>query len=153
MILDPGLALLLRATGLASDDRARVLLLAIAGQESGWEARRQTPGPARGFWQFEQSGGVRGVLKHPASAPRIAKVCAVLSIPTDEATVYEAIAWSDHIAGAMARLLLWTDPAPLPIADSDAGWRYYDANWRPGHPRPDDWAGNYQAALAAIKQE
>ena len=40
---------------------ARVLLLAIGLQESKFSHRLQIGGPARGYWQFEQGGGVRGV--------------------------------------------------------------------------------------------
>src|SRR5690606_35531315 len=45
-------------------DRATVMLLAIGLQESRFEHRRQIKGPARGFWQFERGGGVRGVMTH-----------------------------------------------------------------------------------------
>ena len=48
--VDPALALLARLTGIQSDARARVLVLAIAGQESAWMYRRQVGGPARSFW-------------------------------------------------------------------------------------------------------
>lgn len=151
VVLEPGLSFLASVTGMPSDDRERVLLLAIAGQESGLASRRQIGGPARSFWQFERGGGVRGVLNHPASAHRIVQLCAALEIPADEATVYEALAWSDHLAVAMARLLLWTDAAPLPaVGDEAAGWSYYARNWRPGKPRPDAWAARYQAAVAAV---
>jgi hypothetical protein len=157
IILDPGLALLATATSTHLDDRAaRVLLLAIAGQESGWESRRQIGGPARGFWQFERGGAVRGVLNHPVSTHPAAKLCAALAIPADEATVYEALAWSDHLAVGLARLLLLTDPAPLPgIGDEAGGWACYVRNWRPGKPHPDVWPLRHQAAVAAYspKQE
>src|SRR4051794_10226049 len=74
LVLDPGLAFL--ASVLPSDpaavssDRLRVELAAIAGQETGWSARRQVGGPARSYWQMESMGGVHGVLTHPVSAPR-----------------------------------------------------------------------------------
>src|SRR5688572_796908 len=49
-------------------DAAKVMLLAIAFQESGCRYRYQlVGGPARGFWQFEQAGGVLGVLTHKKS--------------------------------------------------------------------------------------
>lgn len=155
MILDPGLAFLANATDLRSDDRACVLLMAIAGQESERQWRRQIGGPARGFWQFERSGGVRGVLTHHATAARAVKLCAALAIPPDEATVYEALAWSDHLAVGFARLLLWSDPRALPSvgtdpASRDAAWSYYERNWRPGKPRPEKWSANWVAAAEAI---
>lgn len=151
LILDPGLAVLTRFTGVVSDDRARVLLLAIAGQESAWEHRRQIRGPARGYFQFERGGGTRGVLNHHASAPRALKLLGGLSIPPDEATVYEALAWSDHLAVGFARLLLYTDPRSLPdVGEQDSAWDYYIRNWRPGRPHPENWPMRYMAALAEI---
>lgn len=150
--LDPGLAMLARVTGLASDDRARVMLLAIAGQESNWDARRQAGGPARGHYQFERGGGVRGVLNHPATAARMEALCRFLCVPTDEATVYEAIAWNDPLAVGMARLLLWSDPKPLPaVGAQDAALAYYEGIWRPGKPDASRWALRYPAALQAIQ--
>jgi hypothetical protein len=59
--------------------QARVLLIAIALQESRLTHRDQivkgkkpgVKGPALGLWQFEKGGGVRGVLRHPASKPHL----------------------------------------------------------------------------------
>lgn len=151
LILDPGLSILTRFSGLVSDDRARVLLLAIAGQESAWEHRRQISGPARGFFQFERAGGTRGVLNHHASAPRALKLLGGLSIPSNESIVFEAMAWSDHLAVGFARLLLYTDPRRLPdVGEQDQAWNYYLRNWRPGKPHPDHWPSRYMAALAEI---
>lgn len=152
IILDPGLALLERFTGLAPSDPARVLLLAIAGQESGLTHRRQVPvAHGRGWCQFEKSGGVRGVLTHPMSRPLALKLCAGLAIPVDEDAVFEAIAWSDHLSIGLGRLLLWTDPLPLPpIGEQAAALDYYKRNWRPGRPHDHDWSANYSASLSAV---
>ena len=54
--------------------QARAMLKAIALQESRFEHRKQIGGPARGFWQFEQGGGVRGVLNHPYSREHIRRI-------------------------------------------------------------------------------
>jgi hypothetical protein len=130
-------------------DNARVLLMAIAGQESDWRARRQIGGPARGYWQFEEAGGVAEVL---ATTPQqLGALCAALDIPVDRATLYEAMAWNDILACGMARLLLWQDPAPLPaVGDVQGGWDYYQRNWRPGAPRPDAWPAYYATAKGLI---
>lgn len=150
-ILDPSLIFLKGVTGLKSDDRARVLLLAIAGQESGWTLRRQQGGPAHGFWQFERGGGVRGVLNHPASAHHATKLCTTLSVPTDEQTVYEKLVWNDRLSTAFARLLLWTDPNALPeVGAQDEAWEYYERNWRPGRPRPESWPERYLSACQSL---
>ena len=128
---------------------ARALLLAIAGQESGWTSRLQQPTPvARGFWQCEKNGAVLGVLTHGATGDMLKAHCAALEIPCDLDTVYEAIAWNDPLAYALARLLLWTDPHPLPaLGDVANSWNTYQNLWRPGKPKPNVWAGIYQQAL------
>lgn len=149
--VDPACAILERQ-GVKSDDRARVLMMAIAGQESAWEYRRQIGGPARSFWQFEAGGGVAGVLSHPASAPKIKAVCGELLVPCDVPTVYEAMAWHDVLAACMARLLLYTDPAPLPdVGAVQAGWGYYQRTWRPGAPHPDVWPARYGTAMGLVR--
>jgi hypothetical protein len=135
--------------GIPASDSARVLVMAIAGQESRWAARRQLGGPARSYWQFEQGGGVAGLFR--VTPRELGIVCAACDVAFDAATVFEAMAWNDTLACAMARLLLWTDPAPLPqYWDKIAGWQYYQRNWRPGAPRPESWAGVYDQSLAAI---
>lgn len=149
-IVDPALQFTAPFMGIPVTDEARVLLMTIAGQESNWAARLQVGGPARSYWQFEKGGGVAGVFAQ-ASGP-LQKVCWVLDIPFDEATVFEAMAWNDTLACVMARLLLWTDPAPLPwVGDKRAGWEYYLRNWRPGMPHPDGWETRYDQSLAAMR--
>lgn len=148
--IDPAL-ILLSGTGIKKTDTARVLMLAIAGQESGWTHRIQVGGPAHSFWQFEQGGGVVGVLSHPASKDKIVQVCGRLGVPCLPATVYMAMIDNDVLAACMARLLLYTDPAPLPaVGDVDGGWAYYQRNWRPGMPHPEAWPARYATALSLI---
>lgn len=59
-VVVPGLELL---PAKMDTPKARVMMLAIGMQESRFEHRKQIGGPARGFFQFEEAGGVRGVLK------------------------------------------------------------------------------------------
>ena len=128
---------------------AQVLVMAIAGQESGWMARRQNGGPARGYWQFERYGGVSEVLQK--CSRQMGALCAMLDVPPDADVIFEAMAWNDPLACGMARLLLWGDPAPLPtVGDVNGGYDYYIRNWRPGVPRPSDWPGNYEQAMKAV---
>lgn len=143
-------------------DAARVLVMTIPGQESGgWQYRRQIgigqyypqKVGARGFWQFESPWGgpvaMNDVLQKAAS--QIQTVCRMLEIPCDKFTLYEAVAWNDTLACAMARLLLWIDPAPLPaVGDKEGAWQYYVRNWRPGAPHRGTWDGYYNQSLAAI---
>lgn len=134
-------------------DEARVMTLAIALQESALKDRRQVGGgPARSFWQFESGGGCVGVMTHKASAGPAMDVCKILLVPFERADVFEALAWHDHLSAAFARLLLFTDAAPLPaLGDVDGAWEYYLRNWRPGKPHPDVWPGNYARAMQAVR--
>jgi len=148
-IVDPSLQFLSELAGTQSNDAARVLVMTIAGQESGWKERRQIGGPARGYWQFEKGGGVAGLFQ--ATPQQLRAICVGLDIPFDQTVVFEAMAWNDTLAASMARLLLFTDPAPLPaVGDKDAAWQYYLRNWRPGAPHPASWSGLYDQSLAAM---
>lgn len=146
--INPALAML---PGMDSPT-ARVIMLAIAFQESGLQHRRQRRGPARGYWQFEHGGGVRGVLNHSSSRPHIRSVLEQLDYKatSNPATCYAAIEHNDILAAAFARLLMWTDPQPLPT-DESGSWDLYMRTWRPGKPHISAWASNYQKALEAIK--
>ena len=127
--------------------KARMILLAIGLQESRFEHRRQIGGPARGFWQFESGGGVRGVLGYRTTAVDAVKVCHARGVGSSTKEVYERLEHDDILACCFARLLLWTDPRPLPmIGDVDESWAYYERNWRPGRPHPGTWPALYQQA-------
>lgn len=127
--------------------KARMMLLAIGLQESRFEHRRQIGGPARGFWQFESGGGVRGVLTHKTSAYDAAKICHARGVGSSTKEVYERLENDDILACCFARLLLLTDPRSLPmIGDVDGAWDYYEHNWRPGKPHPETWPELYEQA-------
>lgn len=141
-IIRPALALL--GPRYQGKDAER-MLVAIALQESGLTNRVQVGGPARGFWQFELGGGVSGVLAHRASARAAAGVCLALKYPPTPQAVYAALADNDILAACFARLLLWTDPQPVPVTEAE-GWACYQRNWRPGRPHPDRWPANWAKA-------
>ena len=150
-ILDPGLYIASPLIGIAVTDEARVLLMAIAGQETGWDVRLQQGAPqlGRGFWQFERNG-CSALATNQASSDKLTALLDGLEIPVVLPTIHEAVAWNDPLAVGMARLLLWCDPAPLPIVgDPEQSWEMYLRCWRPGKPRPDDWPTNYDAAMEA----
>lgn len=135
---------------------AEAMLLAIGLQESLLIHRRQIGGPARGLLQFE-TGGVRGVLEHQASRQPARAVCAARGVQPTTAAVYAALEHDDVLAMAIARLLLWTDPKPLPeLGDADAAWALYLRTWRPGAAKRDHdnlqrkFHGNYAKACAAV---
>ena len=133
---------------------ARVVMLAIMGQESGCLHRAQVlngggKGPARGLAQFELGGGVRGVLEHPSSRYWAVQVCKARDVRPVARDVWVRMETDDVLAAAFARLLLFTDAKRLPEpGDQAAAWNYYKRNWRPGKPHPDRWPGNYAAAMA-----
>ena len=130
---------------------SRVMLLAIGGQESGYRTRVQEGGgPAHGLWQNEQP--VQGLLlSNPASAAEVRRLCASRAVAAWPSDMYLAVTTDDIFAAAIARLILWCDPHPLPaLGDVDDAWLCYQKNWGPGKPRPEDWPANYKAALAAV---
>lgn len=137
---------------------SRAILVAISGQEAGFTAVAQVlsgggKGPARGLWQFERAGGVRGVLTHRVSKPHIERICATLGYKVDERTLWQALERDDVLACCFARLLLLTDPNPLPPAiqaSYSRAWSIYNSNWRPGKPHPNRWPNNWAIALATI---
>src|SRR5437868_9899352 len=115
-IINPGLAML----PLAMDSpRARLMLLTIGRQESKFKDRAQVlngggRGPARGFWQFEQGGSVKGVMTHPATAGHAHRICAERGVPWERPNVWAALEHDDLLACAFARLNLWWAPGALP---------------------------------------
>jgi hypothetical protein len=137
--------------------RAEVMLLAIAGQESALQHRFQVHGPARGFWQFERGGGLKGVLMHKATARIMDATLKELGIwghggIDSDGDAWDALPYSELLQVTAARCLLWTDPQPLPeVGDEQLAWAYYLRCWRPGKPRCDDWTTHYRAALQAVR--
>jgi hypothetical protein len=132
---------------------AQVMILAIGLQESRFLYRKQMGnGPARSFWQFERGGGVKGVLTHSASKAKALHLCDVLGYAPDAMTVWTEMEHDDVLGAGFARLLLLTDPRPLPsIDDEQAAWDYYFRNWRPGKPHRDTWnALHGQAVVATV---
>jgi hypothetical protein len=153
-VIVPALALL---PARMDTPQARLLMLAICGQEAAFKARRQTRGPARGLWQFEKLGGVAGVMSNAATAVLAEQICEKRGLTHNPGytKVYTALETDDILAACFARLLLWSDPKPIPLpfqgeATQDAMWDYYKRNWRPGKPHPDRWPGNYAKAWNAV---
>ena len=143
----------LKILGMPLTPEAHVMLLAIGLQESAFAVRRQMGnGPAASFWQFERGGGVRGVLRHKASRDGAIKLCSAAQVLPDEQHVWQAMLYDDVLGAGMARLLLLTDPKPLPaLSDSDGAWAYYERNWRPGKPHPAKWPGYHAQAVAFVE--
>lgn len=151
--IEPALALLPKAMDVLP---ARVLMLAIGFQESQLLERVQIvtgggKGPARGLWQNERAGGVRGVLEHPVTRPFAERVCVSRRVEPVASLVWSELEHDDILAAAFARLILYADPSPLPeVGRVDSAWLYYLRTWRPGKPHPDQWAENYRLAVQAL---
>lgn len=127
------------------------MMLAAGLQESGLCARCQVlpgggRGPAHGLWQNE-IGGVRAVMGNPATSAQAAILARSRGVSFDAQVIWTAMERDDALAAGFARLLLWADPKKLPERDDqDAGWQLYLDAWRPGKPRLQDWAANWQRA-------
>lgn len=140
--------------------RARVMLIAIALQESRIQYRRQLGnGPARGLWQFElgtraSRGGVWGVYLHPVSNPHLQTLCTIHKVAFLPEAIYAAIETNDIFACGVARLLLWVDAFPLPDVNDAAGaWKLYaERTWRPGKPHPQTWDAFHAQAVATVNR-
>lgn len=133
---------------------ARAMLLAIGLQESLFQHRKQVGGPAKGFWQFEQGGGVKGILTHDITAPIVKPIVEMFLYEPTPASCYAAIENHDVLAAVFARLLLWVDPRVLPSPiQADKGWAIYLANWRPGKPHASKWPRNFELAWSVVKGE
>jgi len=133
---------------------ARALLIAIALQESGLVKRRQLGGgPGRSFFQFEKVG-VRALLKHERSKTHLRDLCTALDVNPNYITIHRALEFADLLAVGCARLLLWTDPHPLPAARApEDAWAIYRRCWNPGRPRRETWDAHYAVAWHVITGE
>ena len=142
--------------------KARILMTAIGLQESRFEHSDQLErggtntvlGPALGFYQFEKGGGVKGVMQHASSKSYARDVATQLGVAWDRNAVWTALKFSPALASVFARLLLYTDPRPLPeIGDEAGAWDYYLRNWRPGKPHPQTWGAFYERAQRIWESE
>lgn len=155
-----------------SSREALVMLFAIGLQESRFEHRFQLlddgygkllrnkdgslrKGPARGLWHFELTGGVGGVLNHKATKQHAYAVMGTLGLEfIDARSVWEELETNDVLAAAFARLLLWSDAAPLPrMDDVEGAWKLYSdpkRTWSPGKPHRHTWDAFHAEAVAAV---
>jgi hypothetical protein len=126
---------------------AQLLMLAIGNQESRYRVRLQVNGPAHGFWQFELPG-VAGVFHQSQMALTVGALCLAREVAFSAAAVYAELLVDDILAAGFARLLLWSDPHPLPaLEDEEGAWECYIRNWRPGQPNRGRWVNSYGEAM------
>lgn len=150
-------------------DTARLLLVAIALQESEGKYRRQLvgnpprpTGPAKSLWQGEIGGGmVHGVRTHAATRKVAAALYKARGVEANDRDIWNAIEHDDVLAAGLARLLLYSDPLALPdVGDVEKAWRTYLRTWRPGaHTRGSDaqkaalrkkFGENYKCAMQQL---
>lgn len=138
---------------------ARVLLRAINLQENPKRLEQQVGGPARGDYQFESGGGVKGVMAHPSSSDAARAACQARGVAFTRDAVYQAIGTDPILAAALARLLIWTDPGRLPeVGAALPAWHLYLNVWRPGAYKREGEAlmakfiNNYAQAVKEFQQ-
>lgn len=147
-VIEPGAAWVESVCGVTSSPDAKRFLLAVAIQESDLQHRYQVlaggaPGPARSWWQGEQTGGMIRVLTSSSVASGIrakaAALCAAAQVRPEPAAVWRAIEGHDRLAYGLARLLLFSDPYQVPAAQESAWACYAHRLWRPGKPNLGRW--------------
>lgn len=145
-------------------DNARAQLYGTGLQESRFKHRRQLvkrgtqlvpDGPAKSYWQGERTGGMcAGILRHRATRDLTRALCLRHAVEPNALAIWNAIEHNDILAASCARLLLWTDPQPLPdyrsLTAESAAWDYYMRTWRPGKPHPETWADCWAAAVKVL---
>jgi len=83
------------------------------------------------------------------------------NVEANDTAIWNAIEFDDVLAAGLARLLVWSDPRPLPsLGDDEAAWALYLRTWRPGayaRGTPDQqaalrtkWSVNYDAATREV---
>lgn len=147
-VIEPALSLLPAAM---TSPEAKVMLLAIGRQESGFATRQQVHGPARGLFQFERTG-VLGVMHGTATSSMAYELCIKIGVLWGSSSILDALATDDELACGFARLLLWSDPRPLPaIGDCLGAYENYERCWRPGKPSYTRWKQTaYPEAVATM---
>lgn len=142
--------------GKMDSPEARAMIVAIALHESKLEKRRQMgKGPARSYLQFEKVG-IRGVLKHHATATYAKDICKALDVVANVPAIHRAMEFQDVLTVCLGRLLLYTLPLALPKeGETDESHAQYLAAWNPNKQkavlRKAEWPANYQQAWDTIK--
>lgn len=162
--IDAGLALL--PEPLRTLD-AKVQLYATSVQENPARAPRQLIkkdgklqpiGPAAGDYQFEKTGGIRGLVNFKSARLQkmLSGVCKARKVAESVDALFDAIQVDPVLAAALARLLYYTDSGALPKAGAEQyAWAVYLRTWRPGAYERDPeglrakWSQSYAEAMKA----
>lgn len=146
---------------------AKVQLYATSVQENPTRAPRQLIkkdgklqpiGPAAGDYQFEKTGGIRGLVNFKSARLQqmLSEVCKARKVAVNVDALFDAIQVDPVLAAALARLLYFTDAAVLPKAGAEQyAWGVYLRTWRPGAYERDPeglrakWSRSYAEAMKA----
>lgn len=136
--------------------QATAMLLSIGLQESRFLHRRQIGGPARGVFQFERGGGIKGVMTHQQTRGPLATALTELryaGVLGSAVELHKVVEHNDVVACVFARLLLYTVPLALPTRDEPGlGWSQYIDGWRPGKPHRETWTNFFTEAWHRVDQ-
>lgn len=162
--IEAGLSLL---SAIRKTDAARLQVYATNRQENPTRSPRQLIkkdgklqplGPAAGDYQFELTGGIRGLLnfKSPRVQGQLAEACKARNVPRNAEAIFDALQVDPIFAAALARLLFYTDAKALPAVGDEAGaWALYLRTWCPGayDRQPEElrakWRKSYADAMKA----
>lgn len=146
---------------------AKVQLYATSVQENPTRAPRQIIkkdgklqpiGPAAGDYQFEKTGGIRGLINFKSARVQqmLVGVCKARKVAVTVDALFDAIQVDPVLAAALARLLYFTDAGALPEAGAEQyAWEVYLRTWRPGAYERDPkglrakWSNSYAEAMKA----
>jgi len=123
-VILPALNALAAGGGIPTTTVAADLLMATAAVESAlgtWLA--QVNGPARGVFQV-QPATLGGALAKASQGQHVALMGLMSSRP-----ILDQIDGNLVLAAAVARLIYWQVPAPLPPHTEAGLWEYYKAYW------------------------
>ena len=98
---------------------AENLIMGTAAHESGGlkHLRQIGGGPALGVFQIEPATALDTWHSYLSLRPKLENLVSELMWPWPEATITNQLIWNFAYATAMARLVYWRKPEPLPDAD------------------------------------
>lgn len=151
LVIRPTLADLAKADPRLNSPAAERLLLGTAVYESNLRYMRQRGGPAKSLFQIEPRTFADVwqwiVMQRSTITVSVQQLCFSGSSSLDQ------YAGNQHLACAIARLIYWRIPYPLPAADDVIGLsRYYKSHYNTalGAGSPERWVFAYNTECAEI---
>jgi len=146
-VVQPALAVL----NLPGGEAAELIVVGTAAQETRLERFAQTPsGPARCFLQIEQptfDDLFDNFLDH---RPDLRDLALGMAVPHYD--LFDQLTWNLRFAAAIARLIYYRAPGPLPAASDIEGLAaYYKKFWNTsgGAATPEEFVRNFHALVAS----